>query len=214
MKKNTMIDKKGLIISSVICLLPIAMSAAVYHKLPEQVATHWGADGLPNGYMPRFWGAFGMPLLLAALNLLVWVALDNDPKRKNASPVVLNFGKWLIPFLSVAVQGFVLYNAVAQPLNPSMAVTLFVGAIFVIIGNYLPKCKQNYTVGIKLPWTLSDEENWNKTHRMAGWLWMAGGLLVMASTFFQAPWLMVTVMFVMILVPMGYSWWLYRKSIQ
>ena len=212
MKNNKTMNKKGLIISSAICLLPIAMSAAVYSQLPEQVATHWGANGLPNGYMPRFWAAFALPVLMLGVNLMLWIVLDSDPKRKNTPPVVINLSKWIVPAMSVAVQGFVLYNAVAQPLDPTVAVTLFVGATFAVIGNYLPKCKQNYKVGIKLPWTLHDEENWNKTHRLAGWLWMVGGILVMASAFFRTQWLMTAIMVTIVLVPMGYSWWLYRNS--
>ena len=59
------------------------------------------------------------------------------------------------------------------------------GMLLVITGNYLPKSKQNYTVGIKLPWTLNSQDNWNKTHRFAGYLWMAGGAFMILTAFLK-----------------------------
>ena len=90
---------------------------------------------------------------------------------------------------------------------------ILVGVVFIIIGNYLPKCRQSYTVGIKLPWTLASEDNWNRTHRMAGGLWMVGGAVVLlmglTGKAYVAVFLSVTA--VMVLVPTIYSYLLYRK---
>ena len=86
------------------------------------------------------------------------------------------------------------------------------GALFVVIGNYLPKCKQSYTVGIKIPWTLNDEENWNKTHRLAGFLWVIGGVVIMATAFLGTFWLFFVVLIPMVIVPFVYSYSLYKKS--
>ena len=76
-----------------------------------------------------------------------------------------------------------------------------IGVLFMIIGNYLPKCKQNYTMGIKLPWTLDDEENWNRTHRFAGFLWVAGGVVIAINAFLKWEWLFLVVVFAMVLIP-------------
>ena len=80
-----------------------------------------------------------------------------------------------------------------------------------MVGNYLPKCRQNYTVGIKIPWTLHDEENWNHTHRMAGYLWIFGGLLMIANIFLKWDWLVFAVVMVAVVVPTIYSYLYYRK---
>ena len=82
--------------------------------------------------------------------------------------------------------------------------------MFIIIGNYLPKARQNYTIGIKIPWTLANEENWNRTHRLAGYLWMICGILMILislTRFVPAEWLLI-----MVLVPCIYSFWLHAEK--
>ena len=90
-----------------------------------------------------------------------------------------------------------------------------VGILFVVIGNYLPKTKQSYTMGIKLPWTLASEENWNRTHRLAGFLWVIGGILLILLTLLRLwnTWTFLLVIIPMSVVPMIYSYLLYRKGI-
>ena len=81
-----------------------------------------------------------------------------------------------------------------------------------VMGNYLPKVKQNYYMGIKLPWTYADEENWNRTHRMAGKLWVVGGIILLLNFFLQIAGLEIAVLILMILVPTIYSWAFSRKK--
>ena len=90
---------------------------------------------------------------------------------------------------------------------------ILVGILFIVIGNYLPKCRQNYTVGIKLPWTLHDEENWNRTHRLAGKIWMVGGLLflLLAVSGYENTVIMPIIMLVIVFVPVVYSYLYYVK---
>ncbi|MBQ1580401.1 MAG: SdpI family protein, partial [Firmicutes bacterium] len=94
-------------------------------------------------------------------------------------------------------------------------VPVLVGILFVVIGNYLPKTKQSYTMGIKLPWTLASEENWNRTHRLAGFLWVIGGILLILLTLLRLwnTWTFLLVIIPMSVVPMIYSYLLYRKGI-
>ena len=94
-----------------------------------------------------------------------------------------------------------------------MLVSVFMGLVFVAVGNYLPKCRLNYTIGIKIPWTLNSEENWNKTHRLAGFVWVIGGVLIAVLSIFSTLWLIFPVILVMTLIPMIYSYLLYRKGI-
>ena len=86
--------------------------------------------------------------------------------------------------------------------------------MIIIIGNYLPKARQNYTIGIKIPWTLANEENWNRTHRLAGYLWMICGILMVLICLTQlvpSEWLIGIILF-MTLVPCVYSFWLHTKK--
>ena len=89
------------------------------------------------------------------------------------------------------------------------------GIVFIVVGNYLPKCKQSYTVGIKLPWTLNDEENWNRTHRMGGKLWVASGIILLLSMLLPASAMVVVVLAVIgvaVFVPTVYSYLLFREK--
>ena len=87
---------------------------------------------------------------------------------------------------------------------------MFVGLLFVVVGNYLPKVKQNLYLGIKLPWTYADEDNWNKTHRFGGKLWVIGGILILLNVFVKIKYLELVIMIIMILAPTVYSY-LYSK---
>lgn len=93
-------------------------------------------------------------------------------------------------------------------------VPALVGLLLIVVGNYLPKSKQNYTVGIKIPWTLNNETNWNKTHRLAGYVWIIGGLLMFANSFLKILWLPVFIIIIsaMIFFPLVYSYILYKKG--
>ena len=120
---------------------------------------------------------------------------------------------WLIPVVSLLLAAFTFASSLGSDLPIERFLPVFMGLLFVIIGNYLPKCKQSYTIGIKIPWTLHSEENWNKTHRLAGWLWVVCGLAMMVSGFAGGFLLLLPLALVMVVVPMGYSFLLYRKGV-
>ena len=87
------------------------------------------------------------------------------------------------------------------------------GVLFLIIGNYLPKCKQNSTMGIKIPWTLSSEENWNRTHHMSGYLWMGAGIIGLIASLLGASAVCLPIFAVIIIIPTVYSYMLHKKGI-
>jgi len=89
---------------------------------------------------------------------------------------------------------------------------VFMGILFFVLGFILPKCKQNYTIGIKLPWTLHDEENWNKTHKLAGKLWVYGGIVMTVVGLFNLTFIFMTIIFALVIIPTVYSYLLYRKQ--
>lgn len=204
-----------MLLTTLICLLPIVLSLFLYDSLPETVAVHFDGEGHPDGYAPRWVAAFALPMGMALLNLLVHFGLNTDPKRENSSKVVRNLGKWLIPVITVILVPVTLFMALGYDFPLEIFIPALLGIIFIVAGNYLPKSRQNYTVGIKLPWTLDSEENWNKTHRLAGYLWIAGGLLMVVSSFLRAAGtpLMLTAIGIMVIIPVVYSYLLYRRGI-
>ena len=89
---------------------------------------------------------------------------------------------------------------------------VFMGVLFLVLGFILPKCKQNYTIGLKLPWTLHDEENWDKTHKLAGKLWIYGGIIMAIAGLFNLTFVFMTIIFLLIIIPTVYSYLLYRNK--
>ncbi len=199
-------------ISCGICLLPLLFGISVYGQLPEQIVTHWGADGTPNGWSPKAVAVFGIPSGMLALNVGLWFMLQNDPKNTHLHKSLLAIGQWTIPVLSLLTNGITFLNALSQPVDPALPISLAVGLLIVITGNYLPKCRPSYTVGIRLPWTLNDEENWVKTHRFGGKLWVAGGFMIIAAGLLQSEFLLLFAVALMLIPPVVYSYILYRRT--
>ena len=209
------VSKKMLVLTTLVCLLPVVAGLILYPQLPEQMATHWGFGNEPNGYSSKAFAVFGLPGLMAVLNLILPLALKADPKNANMSPVLFNVCLWIMPVVSVLCSTMTLGYALGYNVNIAKVIPMFIGVVFIVIGNYLPKTKQSYTMGIKLPWTLNSEENWNRTHRLGGFLWVLGGVAFIVLSIFK--WWNIYVFFiilaVMVLVPMVYSYLLYRKGI-
>ena len=207
-------NKKTLILTSLVCLIPILVGAVVYSRLPETMATHWNLNGEPDGWSSRPFAVFALPGIMLAVNLLLPFALNADPKRENMSPALKSIAIWTIPLISLLCSGATLAYGLGYDLRIERLIPSFMGLLFVAIGNYLPKTKQSYTMGIRVPWTLASEENWNRTHRLAGFLWVIGGLLFIIISFIgwsQAAFLIILAL--MILAPVVYSYLLFRKGI-
>lgn len=197
---------KAAVISTGLCLLPIALSVLLYNDLPDQIAVHFDNAGNPDNYLPKALAAFGLPLLLAAINLYSHFRVTADPKVKNSAASLRMLAKWLVPVASLIIMPITLFTAMGKQVPVVMIVTAMVGLAVAISGNYLPKCKRNYTIGIKLPWTLDDEENWNHTHRFSGFVWAAGGILIIIGAFLEIPYLTIAVAACLIVLPIGYSY--------
>ena len=187
----TMIKKllPKLIFTSIIILIPILVGLALWDRLPEQVPVHWDINGAVDGYATKVQAVLAMPLLLVVFQWICAIGTSLDPKKKNINDKMFTLVLWIIPVISLVCNSMVYATALGRQVNVNVIMPLFMGVLFIIIGNYLPKCKQSYTMGIKLPWTLEDEENWNKTHRFAGFIWVVGGVIIMLSAVIGAFWI-------------------------
>ena len=208
-KKNL----KVLIITSIIILLPILAGIALWDQLPDPMPTHWNAAGEVDGWSSKPFAVFGLPLILLAAQWLCMLGTCADPKKNNHPQKILHLVLWIIPVLSVVMHTFVYLITLGYGVRMEVAMPILIGLIFAIIGNYMPKCKQNYTIGIKIPWTLNNEENWNKTHRFAGWLWTVCGILIMLTGFFGGVWVFLPITILMVLAPVVYSYILHRRGL-
>ena len=126
---------------------------------------------------------------------------------RTTSSVLVTYGD------TVVLTTITYMSALGMTVQVEVIMPIFMGLLLTIIGNYLPKCKRNYTIGIKLPWTLDSEENWNKTHRLAGWTWTIGGILIMATGWLCGFVAFIIVLSAMVLTPIIYSYILHKKGI-
>lgn len=210
--KNKM--KMTTVLTTLVCLIPLAAGAVLYNSLPDTMAIHWGFDGTANGWASKLVAVFVLPGVLLILNLLFPVLLNMDPKNKNMDEKIKTLVHWIIPVVSVFCAGVTLAEACGVESKMALIGPMIMGVLFVAIGNFLPKTTQSYTVGIKLPWTLNSEENWNRTHRMAGFLWVAGGIVMIITALLGLGFAGIIAMIVlMAVVPTVYSYMLYRKGI-
>ena len=206
--------KKTLILTTILTLLPMVIGFILWNKLPDQVATHFGSNGEPDGWSSKAFAVVGLPFLLTAVHLGCFLITFADPKKQRIDPKLFKLILWLCPMISWFGCGSTYAYALNMELNTTNIAMVLLGVLFIVIGNYLPKARQNYTVGIKLPWTLDDEENWNRTHRLAGKLWMVCGFLFVIVSFFGlgTSWIAMLLAAIMILVPTGYSFLYYLKN--
>ena len=207
-------NKWTLAVTSVIILLPMAVGLLLWDKLPEKIPYHWGVNGEVDGWASKTQAVFLMPSFMLAMQWFCALMTGLDPKAKNVTASkMMGIVLWIIPVLNLFLHVMVWLAAFGREVNMAVIMPLFMGVLFVVLGNYLPKCRQSYTLGIKLPWTLNDEENWNATHRLAGKLWVAGGLLTMVCAVLPGVWafiVMMSVLVVMCAIPTVYSYRYYK----
>lgn len=201
----------------------LAYALLAYPAMPQTVPTHWGADGAVDG-----WGDKAGTLLMAAMPLvlaLVMLAVPRlDPKGRN-------FERFRGVYLgmSAALTLFMVAVAWMTPLTAlglvpeggsfvSTVILLALGALMIALGNYLPRVKPNYTFGIRTPWTLASEDNWRRTHRFAGPVFVAAGaaMLVAALLSAVAPeasfWVGMAAVLLATLVVGAYSYLAWRRE--
>lgn len=200
------------LITTLICLLPILLTITLYDKLPNQLPIHFGINGEPDNYASKAIAGFVFPCLLAALNLFTLFALNTDPKKKNANIVIKTVGIWAIPVLSILVIPITLFKGMGYDMPIAAIISALLGLLLIIIGNYLPKSRQSYTVGIRLPWTLENDENWNKTHRFSGFVWVIGGIVVIINAYLTIEYITIAVILLLVVLPVIYSYKLYLSQ--
>ena len=203
--------KKTLIITSIILLIPVLVGVLLWDRLPDPMPSHWNIHGEVDGWSDKALTVFGLPALMLALQWVCIFASTADPKHKNYNSKMLGLAFWICPAVGLLLCAMVYLAALGYTVTVETIMPLFMGALFMVIGNWMPKCKQTYTMGIKLPWTLASEENWNATHRFGGKVWFFGGILSMLTSFLGNFWLLMVILLMMVILPTIYSYRYYLK---
>lgn len=189
----------------------------VYDRLPDPMATHFDLHGNPNGWMSRPWGAWFVPALalgLWALVRLLPAVLPRTEKKRLASSAAVPLVAALVAVFMAMVHLVILRVALVPGASVNRPVFLAIGALYVGLGLVMPRVKRNGLVGVRTPWTLGSDENWARTHRVAGYTMVVTGFLAgAAGAFGSATGAGLAIAFLLVggLVPAVYSLVLARR---
>lgn len=212
--KNKIKFKKESVISVIISILLFALvNLLFYKKMPETIPTHWGFNNEIDDYSTKFSAFIKTPIFLIVINIFSCFMLDNDPKNINKNKLIILIGKATVPLVLLITFMISVFYGLGKEINVMVIISLFVGFLLIVIGNYLPKTKRNYTVGIKLPWTLNSDENWNKTHRLAGYFFILGGIVFLLTPFIGNEYLIFLTFMIIVIIPAIYSFYLYKNGV-
>ncbi len=210
LKKN----KGKIILSTIVTLVPMLAGLIIWNMLPDTLPIHWGPTGEIDGWTSKGFAVLGMPAIMVGLNFLCIIATGLDHKNKNQNRKVFDIVFWIAPVMALLLGAIVYLTALGVNVSAPNIMIAVLGILFVFIGNYIPKSKQNYTIGIKIIWTLESEANWLATHRFAGKVWLIGGIVLVLSAFVPAVallWIAISVLVLMIAIPFVYSYLYFRR---
>ena len=208
--------RKSEIIVLCIVFLSFCISVYIYPQLPARVASHWDAQGQVNGYMPKFWGTFLMPVIALVLWVIFLVIPHIDPKKENIEKFRKYFNRFIVAlFLFLLyLHGLTLYWNTGHSFHIIVYLTPAFAILFYIIGVLVSHAEMNWTIGIRTPWTLSSETVWKKTHLLTGKLFRASGVITLAGVLFPdfAIWFLLTSVLASAVASTVYSYFAYRKE--
>jgi uncharacterized membrane protein len=225
MKKST----PNLLIAIVLLAIPFGYAAYLYPSLPETIPTHFNIKGEADGFGGKD-SIFLGPGILGGVGLFTFFLLSNiknfDPKRYKTEDegMFKKLALFMVGFLSVLAM-IIIYSATGgntksadENLNITKILLPFIGLAFSLMGWFMPKLHQNYFAGFKLPWTLENVDNWNETHKVAGKVWLYGGIAQAISTLIlpNAAGIIIFLglVLIMVIIPTVFSYRMFKNGNQ
>jgi len=142
------LNKKVVVLAGLLCLVPILFGLIFWNDLPDLMPTHFGMNGKTDGWSSKPFTVFGLPVIIMALHFLCVYGTMADPKKANISDRIMKLIVWLCPAISILCSGMMYAFALGYELKIVFWTMLLTGVVFIVVGNYLPKSRQNFTVGI------------------------------------------------------------------
>jgi len=198
-----------------IIILSFVIAIYFYPQMPDEMASHWNAEGEVDGYMSKFWGLFLMPLVSVILLVLFLFIPKIDPLKDNYA----KFRKYYDGFIVIMILFFfyIYLLTISWNFNFKFNMTVMIlpaiAALFFYLGVLMQNSKRNWFVGIRTPWTLSSDVVWNKTHRLGGLLFKVLAVVFIGSLFFQkyAVFIIIAAVIPIVVFLFAYSYYEYRK---
>lgn len=204
-----------------VILVPVVYFLTKWSHLPDQVPVHYGLDGQADRFGSRNELAW-VVALLTGMSIVLYLVLPRiykiDPKKTAADNKNRLKGIAFAVVLLMSLITFMVVDSAGKPQINFQLKWIFVaiGAFWCVLGNYMYNIKPNYFAGLRLPWTLNSEDNWRKTHHLAGKLWFAAGIFIILLAFLlPQSWIIgafMVIIFITIMIPVIYSYRLFAKS--
>lgn len=158
---------------------------AVWPRMPARVPTHFGIDGTPNAWGPAWINAILLPAIALGFYFLMLVLPLADPRRASYArfPATLRVFRFALTGLFVAIHVILVHASFGAVVNSAMYIQLAIALLFIVLGNSMGRVRFNYFFGVRTPWTLNDEDNWNATHRLAARVWVVCGIVLLPAAF-------------------------------
>ena len=207
-----------LLILGVIFILSLGVGVLAYPYLPQQVASHWNAQGQVNGYSSRLVGIALMPAMLIGISLLLLFIPEIDPLKANTQLFRTEYNGFIAVFALFMFYIHALTVAINLGLAVDMTQLMFpaFGLLIFYMGLLLGKAHRNYFIGIRTPWTLNSETVWNKTHRLGSKLFQFAGAITLLGVFFPryAIYILLVTILGTVLLTTVYSYFAFRQESQ
>lgn len=203
-------------ISLILIAAAVLAGILLWSRLPDPMPSHWNAAGEIDGYMPKFWGIFLMPIVTVVLLGLFLVIPHIDPLKANIAKFLGVFNVFIVVFVAymLYVYALTLFAALGVPFNMTAMLMPVVGLLFIGVGYMMGKSKRNFFIGIRTPWTLSSEAVWDETHKLGSRLFMLAGAATIVSVLLgeNGIWLILAAIFIAAFVPVVYSYILWMRE--
>ena len=201
----------------ILWLITLAPSFLLYwfwEKIPQTIATHYDLYGKADDWNDKNILLWLIPALSILLYLILLLVPVLDPKKRIESMGGKYFGlRVVVLSLISAISVIFLLSAIYPDFDFRAGLFPILAIFLMFLGNYLQAVKPNYFIGIRTPWTLNNEQNWQKTHRLGGRVYMLGGLILLLASLFLSEFGFYTVfligMLLIIFIPVIYSFWLF-----
>ena len=197
-------------------ILSILLTFYLYPSLPAEIPIHFDYAGTPDNFGPRSFALLTASLPL--ISIVVFKVLPKlDPKRASYQLHAKAYGIFIsfISFLFIGFHWVTLFIVLGVDLPVHKIIPLGIGMLFIILGNYMPQIRPNYTYGIRLPWTLADENNWRATHRIGGYCYIVSGIFFIIISFAPPSFVSLCILLALICIflPMVYSYIYFKREI-
>ena len=207
--------KWKLILSVLLILLPMVVGLLLWNRLPQQLPTHFNIHGEADGWSSKAFAVFGLPGYLLAIHALCLFVTFRDKGGKQQNKKIFGVLFFIVPAIALILGGTVYPAALGMEGISTRLIFLMLSLMMLILGNIMPKATPNRVFGVRIKWTLENEENWTATHRFCGRLWVCVGVLMAVLTMLPFAWTAYAVLALILpaaVAPMVYSYVYSKKN--